>query len=102
MKSSHLILEAICLAKKKEESTKCICKGEQIISINCLCDCNKMFSPCQFIAFSKAKSTIALTNEEGIVINANEFFGGFKISEKEYYEKEKRWIEKCDKIIDEL
>ena len=102
MKTSHLILEAICLSNQSEEANKCNCNGKQIISIECLRDSQKNFSPCCFLGISKAKSTIALTNEKGIVINTNEFFGGFKASEKEYGEKEKQWINTCDKLIDEL
>ncbi|MBP5578233.1 MAG: hypothetical protein J6X56_01930 [Ruminococcus sp.] len=102
METSHLILEAICLSNQKEETNKCNCKGKQIISIECLRDNQKNFSPCCFLGISKAKSTIALTDEKGIVINGNEFFGGFKTSVKEYAEKERQWIDKCDKLIDDL
>ncbi len=102
MKLSTLILEAICLADQNEETKNCNCKGKQILSIDCLRDCNHIFSPCKFISISKSRSTIALTNENGTVINANEFFGGFKIDKKEYLEKEQNWIDKCGKIIDEL
>lgn len=102
MKLSHLLLEAVCLVENENQALNCRCGGNQCLSLQCFCDSDNNLSVCEFLGLQKARATIAVTDKQGYVVNANEFLGDFSLSHAEYESNEKQWVEKCAEMIEKL
>lgn len=102
MKLSHLLLEAVCLIENENKALNCRCGGSQCLSLQCFCDSDNILSVCEFLGLKKARATIAVTDNQGNVVNANEFLGDFSLSPADYEISEKQWVEKCAEVIENL
>ena len=94
MQTSYIVFEATCVC-----GDKCFANG--CVSNKCIANEGKI-SICENLLLGKARSAVVLTDKDGRVISANEFFGGFDLSSDEYNEKETKWLLECSKIVNEL
>ena len=62
----------------------------------------KINSICPYLIFGKARSTLALTDRNGEVINATIFWDDLKLSEEEWIMKEEEWIKKSNNILEKI
>ena len=51
------------------------------------------------MVFGTSRTTLALTDKSGEVINANTFFDDLALSSEEWERREEEWIKKCSDII---
>jgi hypothetical protein len=101
---SHIVLEAYCLFDYSEDKDKkipsyCIsCEvGRHCLNIN-----NKNSQFCPFFGFSPARSTVVLTDIDGDDIACTGFYlEDDSIDENEWLKREKKWLRKWKKKIDD-
>lgn len=102
----YLLIEANCVFDYEVESNsnvpKCCKDGIGNVSLNCLNYQKGTNSFCPYLIFGTAKSTLALSEKNGEIINANSFWGDLRLSEEEWNLKEEKWIEKCNGIIKKI
>ena len=103
MSWSHLLIEGYCLfdKDKDEKIPDCCDNGPDNIGLNCLLKKEYKNSMCPFFGYKKTRSTIAITDGEGHVINFDSFESD-DIDENKWIEGETRWIKKCSNIIDNI
>lgn len=94
MQTRYIVFEAACMCCDK-------CRANRCLSNKCIVNEGEI-SVCENLLLGTARSAIVLTDKDGIVINANEFWGGFDISNDKYDEKETKWLLECSNIIDAL
>lgn len=96
----YLLFEAVCFFDDSNAEFKCPTGGN--ISNSCIFTADKGISVCEHLCVKKAGATAAVTDTNGNVVNASEFFGDLELTDNEYAEKEKEWIIKCSGLIDDL
>ncbi len=90
---SHILIEAHCFFDKRNDTLPKCCKyGFGNVSVNCLKYDENKKAYCPFLGFSKARSTKVLSDQEGKIIDFDAF-ETFDMTEKEYIDLEKRWLE---------
>ncbi|WP_310602853.1 hypothetical protein [Anaerosporobacter sp.] len=92
----NILLEGNCMYNfEKEVNTElpncCIC-GVNNVSINCLKYDEDKRIYCPYLALGTAKTTIALTDEQGYVVEADGFWADLSLSADEWRQKEKEWV----------
>lgn len=92
MKTAYLMVEGTCFAEN-------ICpRGCNDISPMCLSNGSET-GLCEFFGFSKARSAVAVTDKNGVVVNGNTFFDN-RLPPEKYELEESRWIEKTSRFIE--
>lgn len=99
----HLIIEANCIFDYEEENNinvpKCCKYGIGNVSVNCLSYQKETNRVCPYLVFGTAKSSLALVDKNGEVVNAVSFWGDLRLSEEEWNLKEEKWITRCNDIL---
>jgi len=103
----HIVVEGHCFydsdSSEKEESKdldRCRNKiGE--VGLHCL-ELNKG-KLCAYLGYGKARASIVVTDSKGEAVNGSCFFpeDAFKLSDKDFVEKENEWIRRWSEKIDE-
>ncbi len=103
MNWSHVLIEGFCLYNedKEKKNPSCCINGIGKIGFHCLLFNEKKKAICPFFGFQKSKTTIALTNNEGDVIDYNSF-ESIELDEKKWREEEKKWLDQCVNVLKEL
>lgn len=101
MNWSHLLIEAYCVYDSEvEQNIFCTCKKEpKTVGIHCLTFDGVEGKACPLFSFHKARSTVALTNSEGDVIQFNVFETN-TINEDKWREEEQKWINKKRRMLE--
>lgn len=101
----HLMIEANCMywwseeTKEEVKNPGCCEYGIGNISLNCLKYDETSKKMCPYLAFGTPRTTLALTDKSGEVINANTFFDDLGLSSEEWERREEEWIKKCNDIL---
>lgn len=102
----HLMVETNCIYDLMETNNihvpECCKFGVGNISINCLKYHETSNKICPYLIFGTAKSTFALTDKSGEIINAVSFFDDLKLSPEEWDRREEAWIKRCNDILNDI
>lgn len=106
MNWKHIVVEGHCIYDLNENKNKKIpecCKyNPGKIGAHCFKYNIEQRQFCPYLGIGTAKSSMVLTNSEGISVNGTCFFDDINIDEKEWHKREKKWIEKQIDYIDSL
>ncbi|WP_432663372.1 hypothetical protein R9X47_22675 [Wukongibacter baidiensis] len=101
----HIVIEAKCLYYFIEDTEKQIpscCKYEPgRVGTLCFKFNEEKHKYCPYLGIGTAKASLVLTDGEGEAINADGYWGDFKMSEEDWIKEEKKWIEKQNRYISE-
>jgi len=94
----HIVVEGYCFFNSddnKENNIPKFCiNGPDNLGLHCIAGSDDNNARCPYFAFGKARSTIIVTDEEGedFACAGFDVEDAHSLSEKEYLEKEKEWI----------
>jgi len=98
MSWNHVVLEGHCFYEtdKVFKDVPCCDLKPGFTSIVCLSDSNG--KQCSYFGYTKARSCIVLTNDEGLDVACDTFYIDEE-NEKEFIKKENKWISNWKNLI---